>query len=300
MSGTRYAGRRLSPLSSVKVRGINLNPQVTDGTFTNNINSQLWSNWKWATFIQPSIDLAIGLGANTVKLSGGLGQEVLAGVLTMSQALIQYRQFLGYTAARGLMVYDTSMNSGASVGTEAQTLSVLSQVATELDKWPHVIAMDLWNEGLNDYGTSGSLSLMAKLCATAKLNTTIPVTVSAQVIAAGSITTRVAQLTPIVDFFDFHPYYSANGLVAPADTAAIKSAGRYRPYLMGECGENAAVAPHRPRWNALGQIAGDPACMGSVGFCLSDYDSGLLGVYDSSLTVKRNGPAASFAGWPAL
>lgn len=289
--------------TTTKIKGLEVVPESAEGGNFGN----LWKDWPWASWIKPQIDLAIGLGANLVKLGGGSVEAQLSGYITAPTAATQAQQFLDYCAGTGLLVYWTMGNTSTSVESGAAAL-----IATELgvlNGYPNVVGIDMCNEiNYPSVAIATAQGIMNTLTAPARAATGLALTYSLSIQGAGLYTQAVPQfgapvVAPYVDFFDFHPYYVSEGEPQPSDLDTFRSQPYYKRWMIGECGYSASVGETQQtaRWDAIGATGASSDAYGAVGFSITDFGgsgSGDYGVYEADLTTARAWIATAFAGWP--
>lgn len=298
--------------TNVKIKGINtlfrgFSAQDPKG-------GETWdSTYDWAGWQKPNIDLAVSLGANTVKTYAPINQ-VLAGGAKETLGLQRLSNWCAYVQSKGLLIYMTgaSLDQLTTTPTIPQLATALGKICAVLDMFPSVIGVDLINEingtgwGVDFY--DGLNNLMTATAQAARANTSLPITWSSGAANNGGwADIRAEQASALGDFLDIHPYYSV-GDPTIADLAFLRSSGYRKPILIGECGQAGGNNPasfaavRSSRMRALGALSAEPDCMGAVAFCLADYlgDGGVsYGFTDNALTTPaRADYTAPFAAWP--
>lgn len=281
----RPAGNRLRAPTNILLKGQTIVVPYGDST-----SVQMWTNWPWANWLKPQIDLAVARGANcfTIKgppgaaLNGGLSQSVVAGDL---------RQFLDYTASIGCYVYACI---GQYEGTPTQNINNAGFVAGVHAPYPHVVGIDAWNETFNmpaDYPTAAQAIMAAVRSACS-----IPVTCSVGN-GMGPNLSLLASVAAYCDFIDVHPYAP----IAP-DWAYLRAQPWWKPFIIGEAGSNVAAGASTQTafYNGLASTyATQRDCFGVVGFCMVDYDNGQWGMYDTVPGgTLRTQISSAFDAWP--
>lgn len=300
-------------LGKVTLKGVNVVRQI------NSKWADFWATWNWETWVRPQIDVALAAGANCIKVTAsGIGPTE-DGYAYPDDTTLRKRieQFVGYVESRGAVVYWNLvahplyvLGSGGTLG--PTNFPAVQKIAGWLEALPGIVAVDLCNEINNSFPTSWNGPNYAQ--ATTDLQalrdavravTSLPLTASVLCQAVSDITGAWMQAAaPVVDFHDFHPYYTG-GTPAVADVTALRAAQWFKGrYLVGENGVNMSQATGaRTTWTTqLGQIAALADCFGAVFFCAADYDitaANEFGMYDTNVRNGRSDVLTPFAGWPA-
>lgn len=298
LGGTRLGGQRLigTPAEGgVKFKGLQVQ------RYPGQTVSEFYRQWPWDARIKWQVDAAAARGANGLKFYSCV-HPVLNGVISQAEQNAKVRQFLDYSATRGLMVYWTLFDGFTDPPLpNTNGLNSALEVGRILNDYPNVVAIDACNELNLTQGFGVTVDHLAALRPAWKAMSPIPMGLGLSVGSSADLTSSgVAAIAPYCDFMDFHVYW-ANGDPVASDFAAYRAAPYYKPWIVGECGQkdSAGQTAQVARWNALGVLAQERDCWGCVGYTVSDCASPPddYGMFDAS-GVERTYLASAFSGWP--
>jgi len=227
--------RRLSTIPyGVLVRGGNL-------TVNNQTWAQMWAAWDWTGWIKFQIDALKALGGNCVRIIGG-PLAAVDGTISQATYLARWAQFLDYTAAQGVLAYPCGGDFGPDHWgsmTDSQATAIWTAWADLCDDYPHVIGMDISNEGVSQGIAAGLtqsqvLTRMTMLANAVRTVSTKPIAHSRAFDDNYWANTFGGDIRPISDFHDIHVYYDA--LTPTHVDALINSPWGDLPILLGEFG----------------------------------------------------------------
>jgi hypothetical protein len=225
----RSAKRIAFPLG-LKIRGANILGKAGHLAW----NDTWGPFWDWEGWIKPQIDAAAGIGANVIRFIGG-PSAVLYGQLTRAQYLARQKQFVEYCLLKGLYVYGQSGDFGQYTYSNAggqetdwngRVLNEILAYAAFLDPYPHIIGIDVNQEGF--YGLPSGMSvsaahtLYAGWFTSIRAVTNIPLTISNPSPNPNNDSTmwtdgtNISAVAAYSDFIDFHCYYNATSSEASA------------------------------------------------------------------------------------
>jgi hypothetical protein len=307
-------GRLVKPnLGLTTIKGLNVTRQI------NSKWADLWNTWNWESWIRPQIDLAVTYGANCIKITAsGINPE--DGFSYPADAVLKARieQVCGYAQARGMVVYWNLLahpfyGFGAGGTSLTANLPQIQKVTSWLREIPNVVAIDVCNEinnspppswGGNNYAQMQTD--LAALFAGVRAVTSLPLTCSVLCQAVSDITgPYMSTVAPLVDFHDFHPYYTG-ATPAVSDVTALRAAPWYKGrYLIGEIGTSLAqTASVQTTWTTnLGAMGAQADSFGTVLFCAADYDNATtsvqFGICDIAVKNPRSQITTPFSAWTA-
>lgn len=225
--------RQIATLASTTlIRGGNI-------TVNNQTWGQMWATWDWAGWIKFQVDAAVSLGANCIRLIGSVTQ----GVSDQATYLSQWKQFLDYTASIGVHAYPCGGDFHPDhwgTTTDQQAATLYAAWGGLCNSYPHVIALDVSNEGFGQ-GAAAGLTYAQVLARMTSLTSTLrgvagkPISHSRAFSASSNWSGAAGNdLRAISDLHDIHVYY--NGLL-PADINGLTNlAGGDLPIMIGEFG----------------------------------------------------------------
>jgi hypothetical protein len=299
----RRGGDRLRLPTNIKVRCLQIQRMLDEPTTAN-----MYVNWRWAANLKPQVDLAVAQGANCVKFANSI-LAIIGGSMTRAAHNINMKQFLDYTVTKGIYVYWTLHYSEEDAAlTDPATLAEAVAALQLLATYPNVIGCDITNESNIPGGIYLFSSCAQPVAVLRAAAPAIPLTGSVYVTTAASFTGGGANAftpafwAPLIDFWDFHPYYGS-GDPSPGDLAAFRASATYKPFVIGECGQvdGAGQAAQTSRWTALGVLAGQADCLGVNGYVVADSiaSPSYYGMYSNSPAfVEKTWISAPFHGWP--
>lgn len=264
--------------------------------------------WDWEGRIRPQILLAKGVGANTIKWSGGT-RSVVDGRQTRTELHAHISQFIEYAADQGLYVYWSShfYQEDLNPATDAATLDEIVAMMELVGSYENVIGNDCSNEINNSYTEADALALMQACYPAIKaVAPTLPLSISMLLVASDDWTQpalwsagSLAQFEPYVDFWDMHPYYSGANQPLGSHLSAFRAASYFKPWFVGECGEEAAAgaAAQTARWAALDALSQQPDCAGVIGYTTQDADTRDYAMFADDGT-ERTHISTPFKNWP--
>lgn len=265
-----------------KIRGLNLVPSYAQWVLAGGHGwATLWKNWD-AAWIEAQLDDAVEYGCNVVRVMGSVwGIEL--GDYTRSAYLARWSEFLEMCRARGLYVYPCGNPGGYEIAS-----TTYATVEAEMVAWAaHVaayrtsIAIDIVQED-DAYGASSDGQNLRDAVAAV---TTLPLTYSVTGTTKSQLghadnDAVVLALFNIVDFFDFHWYYSPgaddieqfwwdNGVGRPLRKVVIGEYGS--PYSAGAAAQTARYEAISDTINYAGDSGRRPA--GAFAWVARDFGS---------------------------
>jgi hypothetical protein len=300
-----FVSAPVAALPSIRAKGLQLTG--LSGQFTS--WEVLFTNGQWTAGNQmkAQIDLAIGLGANAVKITAPLGSFVTGGS-TQATATTNMKVMLDYVAAAGLQFYwNLSIYSQLVSATNAPIAgAAMSGILAVLNQYPNVFAVDVINEINFGQTMATAKAWMDGLTNQVRAATSKPISYSLSVQSAfdfGGVWPEFS--AAYVDYQDFHMYYTtANPVADVTNHYFADAAANPRPYFVGESGLSAAngQSAQSARWDCAGKLAADSRSRGAIGFTTVDFggaSTGDYGIYESDLTTERTWLATSFSAWPS-
>lgn len=130
------------------LRGVNLTvkPGYANGAadVTNTVWADLWEEWDWDGWVKWQIDLAASIGANCIRLQGGVG-GVARGQITSADYETKLRQIIEYVDTLGMGFYATGTGDYSTPRTDA-TRDALVEMGAIVSEYEHVVAFELFQE----------------------------------------------------------------------------------------------------------------------------------------------------------
>lgn len=244
------------------------------GSRTNGGWGAFWAAWDWYGCIKPQVDEAHALGANAIRLIGGL-EGVTLGLLTRAEYASHTRQLNDYLLEKGMHYYAGFTSSQVVHTTIAAVAAEAVALVPELNRYTNIVGIDLLQEiSTCHWPADQVLATMRALYEPVKPLTAIPLTAS--MVNNGSPfsaemfgeTATFEPLDPYLDYYDFHVYY-------PAAVADLDPLLRYtsKPVMIGEFGVSTNGGPDRAAiYRAMNAIAALPRVSGVFQWAVFDQD----------------------------
>jgi len=148
--------RKLPPY---KLKGFALVPRPYDGLSSPYLSWEtMMRDWPWTTWIKPSIDAGIALGANCIRLFGAQAAYGSLGYISKATYFANLTQAVSYCASQGVLCSSWACAPPHLNGLTGSTWAAVPQVVADYAAWfrqfPNVACLDLISEPYN--GTAGT------------------------------------------------------------------------------------------------------------------------------------------------
>lgn len=289
----------VSPNFSGRIRGFNL---TSKPGFP--LESAYLLEWDFVGFIRQSIDLAMSLGANAIRLIGDVAM-VQNGLITQATYNSRAQQLAAYCAANGLSLYLTGCatygtdgtNNGTTAMTDAQIAAIIVSNVTSLTsgtvdyrKW--ILGLDIVQEANADLSAARVNNIYSLV------KPSVPSTIGCTFSTTDTYpnTTWLNSIIGSCDYLDLHIYPQSYGISSQPSTANITSWMANWPtkaFLFGEGGADfsAYTSGQVTSWNAgLASLGNMAAASGWLQWAVTDQQAAtqLYGAFDSAGATRVN------------
>ncbi|BBY59349.1 hypothetical protein MSAR_24850 [Mycolicibacterium sarraceniae] len=296
---------RSSPDNRTALRGANIHPKAadfyTDGAFDNaNVWAQLWTRWEWDGWIERGIELAKGLGANTIRIIGDI-RGLHQGRITRATYLDHLRQLTEYLDSQGMYLYGTSGDLRHLVDIDEMFITAELQAQADLlNDYPNVVGWDVMQEigsSFKTFGKQRCIELARNWAAAIRSVTTgIPLTYSSISYTWDVATYR--EFDEFVDYFDLHLYSTPEARLGDQSIAPLLSMTS-KPVMIGEFGVDTRALTTQQAVDAyeaiLGLVRDNPQVVGANCWSIMNDATGL---YDEAGQNLRTDLADIFTRFP--